>query len=535
MPLWLGLLLALLAVLPVLRFVLLRPLLTRWRRRLQQSRAVRDYNRGSAYSLPGFAPVHTELQGVPVEVEGELPEDLQGVYLRNGTNRQFAETGSRLHMFNGAGMLHQVQIADGRAIYSNTYVRTPRFQAERAAGRELYPEFGDLAGGGGYGARRLLLSALEKRAGLVPPLDNIHSASSTTAIQYHHGKLYALQETTYPFALQTRVADGVLQISGDGELDDLHGVLARPYTAHPKVDPASGAWYSFSTSLDSGEVYYSILDQGRLRHFETLHQARPAMAFVHDAFLTERFSVFPDVSLRFDPRQLFGTHQSPFYFDPDYTLRFGVVPREGGAGVRWFDTGMAGHIWHTVNGWEESRPDGGTDLVLVAPVFDHYPSNVPIHSPEEPHARLYKFILDLDGGRVSDRRCLLDHSYERPSLNTAWLGRASRYAYLLDEQGSNGIMGKGVLKYDLLDEQSVAYFDYGDSLGGEALFVPCNGAEAEDDGYLLDLLMRDDAADLVIVDARSMTELGRLRLPQRVPYGVHACWLDPAQVAALGR
>jgi hypothetical protein len=42
-------------------------------------------------------------------------------------------------------------------------------------------------------------------------------------------------------------------------------------------------------------------------------------------------------------------------------------------------------------------------------------------------------------------------------------------------------------------------------------------------------------ADLLILDARSMTEVARIRLPSRVPYGVHACWLDASKIASLGR
>ena len=128
---------------------------------------------------------------------------------------------------------------------------------------------------------------------------------------------------------------------------------------------------------------------------------------------------------------------------------------------------------------------------------------------------------------------LLEHFYERPSFNTAYLGKTSRYAYLLDEQGSGGIMGSGVMKYDLLDRQTVKYFDYGDHLGGEALFVPRSNPQAEDDGYLVDLLMSEQGAYLVIIDAATMEELAKLHLPQRVPYGVHACWLDDSKVASL--
>lgn len=171
---------------------------------------------------------------------------------------------------------------------------------------------------------------------------------------------------------------------------------------------------------------------------------------------------------------------------------------------------------------------------MFAPVFRTYPSNIPIHNPEEPHTQFNKWRLNLETGEVTEDRVLLDYFYERPSFNTRYLGKENRYAYLLDEQ-KVGMMAKGVLKYDMLDEKEVKYVDYGEFYGGEALFVPRENATAEDDGYLLELLMADDGrADLLIMDATSMTELARLHLPQRVPFGVHSCWLDESKVASLG-
>ena len=186
-------------------------------------------------------------------------------------------------------------------------------------------------------------------------------------------------------------------------------------------------------------------------------------------------------------------------------------------------------IWHVVNAWEE---DGGDRLVLYAPVFSEYPSDVPIHTPKEPPSRLTRWVLDLRSGTVTEERRLLEHGYERPSLNLAFVGKPSRFAYLIDEERA-GYMGKGVLKYDLLEQREVAYFDYGRFYGGEALFVPKADAAAEDDGYLLDLLMAEDEADLLVLDAGSMEEVARVHLPTRVPFGVHACWLDNAKLARI--
>jgi carotenoid cleavage dioxygenase-like enzyme len=513
-----------------------RPLLAGARARANRQLGIAEYNAGSDYSLPGFLPVRDELSGAAIRVEGSLPPDLAGVYLRNGTNYQFDQVDSRRHMFNGAGMLHQIQIRDGQARYSNSYVRTPRFEAERQLGREAYAEFGDIAGGGKPALFKVLVEGLEKRRGLIPAIDDLDNGSNTTAIQFHHGKLYALQETCRPFVLDTRLEDGWLRIPGSGRVEDFGGTLNAPFTAHPKIDPDTGDWYLFSTDIRSGNIHFGKLREGRLETFCKLLQAEPAMAFLHDCYLTGSLAVFPDVSLRCDMKGLASERGSPFFFDAGHRLRFGVIGRDhqAGAGVRWFVTDMPGHIWHVLNAWEETREDGGTDLVLFAPVFPDYPATVPIHSSQEPHARLYKFRLDLDAGEVTEQRRLLDHFYERPSYNTAYTGRPNRYAYLLDEQRAGGIMGKGVLKYDLLEEREAGYFDYGEHLGGEALFVPRDGAVAEDDGYLVDLLMTDGQACLLILDARDMSELARLHLPQRVPFGVHGCWLNSAQLAQLG-
>ena len=147
-------LLALLAI-PVIIIVLFlllpKPVFAVLDRLVSRALDIENYNRQSAYSNAGFLPVHTELKHAEIKVEGEIPTDFNGVYLRNGTNTQFANTNSRMHMFNGAGMLHQIQVKDGVATYSNSYVRTPRYEIEDRIGAEVYPQFGDLAGGGKAG------------------------------------------------------------------------------------------------------------------------------------------------------------------------------------------------------------------------------------------------------------------------------------------------------------------------------------------------------------------------------------------------
>lgn len=77
----------------------------------------------------------------------------------------------------------------------------------------------------------------------------------------------------------------------------------------------------------------------------------------------------------------------------------------------------------------------------------------------------------------------------------------------------------------------------------EPRFVPRAGSSQEDDGWLLtyvfDEAQLDENGDclpgarseLWIIDARDMTTIvGRVHLPQRVPYGLHGVWCSEAQI-----
>ena len=127
---------------------------------------VDNYNRQSPYRHNGFQPVHQQVSQLELDITGAIPDDLVGAYIRNGTNRQFETTRARSHMFNGAGMLHQIQFHDGKAYYSNTYVKTPRFLVEEKQGEEVYLEFGNIAGCAKHGLFSIALNFLKMRCGV---------------------------------------------------------------------------------------------------------------------------------------------------------------------------------------------------------------------------------------------------------------------------------------------------------------------------------------------------------------------------------
>ena len=71
-----------------------------------------------------FAPVLNEVEAFDLPVQGAIPGGLRGLYVRNGPN---PKTGVSPHWFLGDGMLHGVELRDGRARwYKNRWVPAHR-------------------------------------------------------------------------------------------------------------------------------------------------------------------------------------------------------------------------------------------------------------------------------------------------------------------------------------------------------------------------------------------------------------------------
>lgn len=96
-------------------------------------------------------------------VAGEIPPDLDGVYLRNTENPLHPPALKYYHPFDGDGMLHIVGFRDGKAFYRNRFVRTDAFNEENAEGGPLWPGIAEpveLARRDyGWGARTLMKDA----------------------------------------------------------------------------------------------------------------------------------------------------------------------------------------------------------------------------------------------------------------------------------------------------------------------------------------------------------------------------------------
>ena len=71
----------------------------------------------------------------------------------------------------------------------------------------------------------------------------------------------------------------------------------------------------------------------------------------------------------------------------------------------------------------------------------------------------------------------------------------------------------------------------------EPVFVPKEGATAEDEGYLMTYVFDETTgtSDLIILDAQDLSQpaLAQVHLPVRVPYGFHGNWVPDTVTAPV--
>ena len=455
------------------------------------------------YLQGNFAPVRQEITTDTLQVIGELPPDLSGMFVRNGPNPQWQPIG-KYHWFDGDGMLHGVLISEGKATYRNRYVQTRGWKMEHEAGKALW-------------------------SGLLEPPDNNNSHggyknTGNTALIWHGGQMLALNEGGAPHAIK------VPELETIGEYT-YNGKLVSAFTAHPKVDPVTGEMMFFGYSFATPYLHYSVVSAvGEL--LQTVPIDLPMPVMMHDFAITKNYTIFMDLPLTISAERL-QRGEPLIMFESDRPSRFGILPRYGNnSNIRWFESSPC-YVFHVYNAYE-----AGEEVVLIACRMSSTTVLVSEDTPVDPDAnipRLHEWRFNLKTGTVKEQR-LDDVPAEFSRVNENFLGLPTRYGYAAKMGNTPLPLFNGLIKYDLNSGKSQIH-EYGQGrYGGEAVFAPRPGATAEDDGWLITFIHDEglDTSELVVVNAQDITSepVARIIIPQRVPYGFHGTWISEAQLKA---
>lgn len=457
-----------------------------------------------------FAPIDRELTLDSLPVDGEIPADLNGVYLRNGPNPRFEPNGM-YHIFDGDGMLHGAHFDRGRVVYRNRWVQTDALKESETAGADPF-----------WGIMSTLKGRDDLRLKDTANTDVIGHGGHAVATWYMSGDTYHLDPVT-------------LETIGKGTSE--RGI-GGGFSAHPKVDEYTGEMLFFDYFHEHPYMSYGVVGaDGSLKHQVPIELPGPRLP--HDMAITQHYSILHDLPL-FHDEAAFAAGRHKLQFHSELPTRFGVIPRYGDAGsIRWFEFSPC-FLYHVVNAWEE-----GDEVVMVA--CRYMPALKPDGHIDEDKtarmvaslmmsARLWRYRMNLRTGEAKEE--CLDESLnvEFPGFNSRETGRKTRWGYLVDHDPKI-LRFTGLRKFDTDTGACVAAWSDGHahSWYSEPWFAPADNASAEDDGYVVCFHWNADtrSQQLQVFDARDLGKgpVARVHLPHHVPPGFHACWMKPEQIA----
>ena len=450
-------------------------------------------------------------------VEGEIPRDLDGVYLRN-TENPLHPALKAYHPFDGDGMLHVVGFRDGKAFYRNRFIRTDGFLAENEAGGPLWPGLAEPVAlakrDHGWGARGLMKDASSTDV-------IVHRGTALTSF-YQCGDLYRVD----PYSGDTL---GKEAFNGAFPFD--WGV-----SAHPKVDDKTGELLFFNYSKQAPYMHYGVVDKNNdLVHYVDVPLPGPRLP--HDMAFTENYAVLNDFPLFWDP-ELLERNAHVAGFHRDMPSRFAVIPRRGqSSDIQWFEAEPT-FVLHFTNAYED-----GDEIVLDG-FFQGDPEPVDngmgnkwqrafrFLALDRMQARLHRWRFNLVTGGVSEEQ-LSDSITEFGMINAGYAGGKYRYTYAATGKPS-WFLFDGLVKHDLQTgaEQRFAFAD--GVYGSETAMAPRVGSRGEDDGYLVTLTtdMNADASHCLVFDAARVADgpVCKLALPERISSGTHSTWAPGSQL-----
>lgn len=457
------------------------------------------------YRTGAWRPNFVEYDADELDViEGAIPPELEGVYLRNTENPVMGSIG-RYHPFDGDGMVHAIRFAGGRASYRNRFVRTAGLAIELEAGAPQWAGIIEAPAKSlrdGWGARGRMKDASSTDV-------VVHAGKALTTF-YQCGDAYQLDPTS-------------LATQGTAPWVPTTGI-----SAHPKLDPATGELMFFSYQTTAPYLHYGLVDaHGKLLHHQGVPLPGPRLP--HDMAFTERFVIVNDLPLFWDPELLSQGTYRPRY-RPDLPSRLGVIPRHGGE-ARWFEAAPT-YVLHWINAFEDDETivlDGyfQTDPMpkpdLADGVYAALKKMVDVHAMG---ARPHRWRLDLRTGACREER-LFDDISEFPSIHYARPGRRHRYVWSMTTP-RGWFLFDGIVRYDLETGQIARYRFPENTYASEAPMAPRPGASGEDDGWIVTFTsdVAGDRSECQVFDAARIGDgpIARIALPERISSGTHACW-----------
>lgn len=487
---------------------------------------------------------------VPLSVQGQLPWFLEGCLYRIGpgifdirhADGQYAE---KTHWFDGIGVVFKLDIDATRNSVS-FMCRSTCPEAIRAIKSTPKSDYKDLSFGASKVPHKSPLDALrhitqpltkDPQTGRIPM--NVNVTLETIPGQ---GALVARSDFAYNLQLDPETLE-VTRIFDFSELDPrLTGVASA---AHSAVDERTGELFNFAAGDWRNPGRYRVFCINANGETDVIAevQANPS-CHVHSLALTEHFVILAVAPWRVDAAKLLvnSALEPSLGFDYSKKTEFFIISRAQRRVVATYETEPFASF-HYVNAFEDPSEDTlHIDVCRYdrADILEQFYLRNLRTRPADWFTPVRPVRYSLPGVRAAarrrraPRRCpahakvLSNDRLELPCVAPCVEGRAYRYTYGVSHDASHdGILTNALVKLDVRSGVARSWSSPRCCVG-EPTFVPDPTGTQEDDGVLLTFIV--DAARrrsaMIVLDARSMTEICRAETPHIVPHAFHGMYAD---------
>jgi all-trans-8'-apo-beta-carotenal 15,15'-oxygenase len=454
-----------------------------------------------------------EVEAQQLEVQGELPAELRGSFLRAGPGLHQLE-GIRLNPFDATGLICALSFEGGKPWYRARHVRTRDFEKERAANKML--------------KRRVMVNKPGRWSNLLA-LDLADNGNHD--VYAWGGHVIAADAPGH-----TSLDPKTLSTIKAAPMNRLRKGAGSSLAPMPRIDPVSGNLVAYSTGpgLLSDQVTFCELDG----HWNVVSRRTASLegrgVLLHDLAFTTRWYLAVELGRLSLGDAAWGarTLWEAVGGDP---LHLHFVPRTGLSEPRRVPLPPQTQAFHIVNAFDDGE-EVVVDLVLYDRRFDLRIANPP--GTPRPLEAMRGIKPVLTRARVSVEKGTLTLSPyreaigEAPCVHPGHVSRRHRYAYFAaqTDPGDEDLPGAyvyfhGIGRLDFDTSEVLRWSSGTRRFCSPPSFVPKPGATGEGDGWLLTWVMdaARDRSTVELLDASALTAgpIATVALPHRLPLASH--------------
>lgn len=461
------------------------------------------------------------------KIEGTIPKDLDGTFLRNGPGlMQVGE--DAMSFFDAHALIAGVSFQNGQATFRSRFVRTPLFEKETAAKRIV--------------KRRIFTNHPSRWSNLFALDFGNGAMHDVYAWGKGDGRRVVAGNDPGHFALDPKT----LETKGP---ETWKGAVTKGFDTSPMPyrDPHEGrlvGWIKKQGGPRPDAIRFVELDDSFAVVKETKSfplGASPVL--VHDQRATKTWHVAIELPYRLSiGKALWGavTPYEAFSLPEGATATLLLARRDGSGDLLRIPLPAPARVaFHIVNAYDDG------DRVVVDTITYDGSINFTAAGPEAyrkrtggvpggPSPAPMRYVVDANEAKVVESKKLGDVAGEAPEVRDDVMGRKYRFAYFPISDGGSPpdrntyFYFNAIAKVDVEAGTSERWVAPESTLVSPCGFVARPSSTDEDDGWVLTYLLREDGAHLAILDARALAKgpVATLDLDVTLPGVSHTRWAE---------